>query len=445
MTPHSLSTVLVCACLAIPGLSAAPAPSPETVAPQAMPYAHPAPYARQAAYPGQAANAARADVPCPVVTVARPAIPAQPPVPVRDASLPTIGGAGLATAGLAVPAGSAPPPSNLSATSWVVADMDTGAVIGACGPHEYSAPASVQKLLLAATVMPKLKPTDKVTITQEDLNFEVGSSSVGLILGGTYTVETIWLGLLLNSGNDAANTLARLGGGDRGVAGTLADMNAEAKHLGAYDTHAETPSGLDGPGQLTSAYDLALIARADFAREDFRKYASSRSAEMPPQPPKDPKGYQIQNDNQLLFQYPGAMGGKTGFTDVAQHTFVGAAERDGRHLVVTMLNAQHQPVRAWMQGAALLDWGFSLPKDASVGKLVGPGEAEKLLAPPVTASAAPLVAPAAINTPSPRTAIMVGASATGVAFLGVWLTVALLSRRRARRLAASRTGSGLRG
>ena len=103
---------------------------------------------------------------------------------------------------------------------------------------------------------------------------------------------------------------------------------------------------------------------------------------MPAQPPRDLNGYQIQNDNRLLFEYPGALGGKTGFTDIARHTYVGAAERNGRRLVVSVLGAEIRPVRAWQQGAGLLDWGFSLPRGAQVGHLVVPGEADKLVAPP---------------------------------------------------------------
>jgi D-alanyl-D-alanine carboxypeptidase (penicillin-binding protein 5/6) len=234
----------------------------------------------------------------------------------------------------------------------------------------------VQKLLLAATLLPKLDPAQVVEVTPEDLAFEQGSSAVGLLLGGRYPVETLWLGLLLNSGNDAANVLARLGGGPGGVPATLEAMNAEARHLGAADTHAVTPSGLDGPGQFTSAYDLALIARECFTRDDFRRYTATPRAQIPPQPPKDTRGFQIQNENLLLTTYPGALGGKTGFTDLARHTYVGVAERNGRRLAVTLLGAEHQPIRAWQQGAALLDWGFGLPADASVGKLVKPGEVE---------------------------------------------------------------------
>ena len=371
-------------------------------------------------------------VPCPIVHV-QPVGPVPPPSPMpsHGPETPVVGGPEMATTGLAVPAGSPALPGVLSATSWVVADLDSGQVLGACAPHAYSPPASVQKLLLAATVMPKLDPAQMVTITPTDLDFERGSSAVGLVLGGQYTVETLWLGLFLNSGNDCAQTLARLGGGDRGVRGTIDDMNAEAKRLGALETHAATPSGLDGPGQVTSAYDLALIFRADFGRSDFRRYDSALRADIPPQPPQYPKGYQIQNDNSLLFQYPGALGGKVGFTDLARHTYVGAAERNGRRLVVTMLNAEMMPVRAWQQSAALLDWGFSLPSDATVGRLVNPGELE----PKPSPSATPLVAArqdAATPASGPRALTLAAIAAVVVAFVGASFGLIVRSRRRSR-------------
>lgn len=132
-----------------------------------------------------------------------------------------MGGDALATAGLVVPPG-APAPPKITATSWLVADLDTGQVLGGCGPHEYGTPASVQKLLLAATMLPRLDPKQVVTVTAEDMDIEPGSSAVGLVEGGRYTVETVWLGLLLNSGNEAANLLARLGGGADGAAGECA-------------------------------------------------------------------------------------------------------------------------------------------------------------------------------------------------------------------------------
>ncbi|MGW4683282.1 D-alanyl-D-alanine carboxypeptidase family protein [Micromonospora taraxaci] len=374
-----------------------------------------------------------------VPTVRCPRVPApamsRPPRPSPPPAVPAqriVGGAGLDTAGLVVPAG-APAPPGVSATSWLVADLDSGQVLGGCGPHEYGTPASVQKLLLAATMLPRLDPNKTVTVTDEDMDIEPGSSAVGLVAGGRYTIETIWLGLLLNSGNEAANALARLGGGTDSAVGVRA-MNEHAHHLGALQTHAVTPSGLDGAGQFTSAYDLALIARACFAQPTFRRYALTGQTSIPAQPAQRTKGFDIQNENQLIYRYPGALGGKTGFTDLARHTYVGAAERGGRRLVVTLLGAESAPKRGWEQGAALLDWGFTVPRDASVGRLVEPGEL----------TATPSAAPSALAAPgAPRPAAASGPghsgsgwlwSVTAVSGAGVLALMGGLLWRRRRRL-----------
>jgi serine-type D-Ala-D-Ala carboxypeptidase (penicillin-binding protein 5/6) len=394
----------------------------------------------------QAAQAP-AHVPCPTAKIQAGRRPPKPAPPPHQQS--TVGGDGLATTGLTVPPGTpAVPGGKLSATSWLVADLDTGDVLGACGPHEYATPASVQKLLLAAAVMPKLDAKQVAQVTREDLDFEPGSSSVGLVLGGTYTVESLWLGLLLQSGNDAANVLARLGGGPAGAKGGVAAMNAEARRLGAYETHAVTPSGLDGPGQFTSAYDLALIARACLARPDFRKYTTTPRAQLPAQ--RNARGFQIQNENPLLTEYPGALGGKTGFTNLARHTYAGAAERNGRRLVVTLLGAENQPARGWQQGAALLDWGFSVPAGASVGRLVTPEQVAQAATPAPdgsSASNAPDAGPLAQErTASTQSRTAFGWSTTTVAGLAVVvfaLPVVLLAvstARRRRRAALRRLG-----
>jgi D-alanyl-D-alanine carboxypeptidase (penicillin-binding protein 5/6) len=320
-----------------------------------------------------------APVPCPYVTI--PSIPPTPTAPTRDPARPVMGGERLATTGLALPDG-APAPPAVSAVSWTIADLDSGAVLAACGAHVQRRPASVQKLLLAATALPLLDPNLVVEATAEDLALPGDSSAVGLLLGGHYPVSTLWYGLLLQSGNDAANALARVAGGAGGLPATVAAMNAEARRLGADDTHAANPHGMDAPDQLTSAYDLALIARADFARPDFVQYDTLLRMQWPAQPPKDPKGFQIQNENQLLTKYQGALGGKTGFTDEARHTYVGAAARNGRRLVVTLMGAEIVPGRTWLQASMLLDWGFALPADASVGHLVTPDEAARLHNPP---------------------------------------------------------------
>jgi serine-type D-Ala-D-Ala carboxypeptidase (penicillin-binding protein 5/6) len=387
------------------------------------------------------AAAAAAEIPCPKPKVAPPKnVPPRPVPPPDNPADSVIGGAALATHGLIIPAGAKAPPA-VTATTWLVADLDTGQVLGACGPHVYQTPASVQKTLLAATVMDKLDPRQTVTAAPSDLNIEVHSSAVGIVPGGRYPISILWLGLLLNSGNDAANALARLagGGGPDGVAKTVAAMNAEARRLGAFQTHAVTPSGLDGKGQFTSAYDLALIAREDFAKPDFRKYVLTRSAQMPAQPKLKKPGFQFQNENKLIFKYPGAMGGKTGFTTVARTSYMSAAQRNGRRLVVTLLGAETRPLRGWQQGAALLDWGFALPRDASVGTLVTPAD----VAPkPITESGTAGARAATRATPAKpagRSSTLSVAAGASVAVVLAAAPLMLLAVQRRRRMASRRS------
>jgi serine-type D-Ala-D-Ala carboxypeptidase (penicillin-binding protein 5/6) len=366
---------------------------------------------------------AQAEIPCPKpkVILKPKNVPPRPVPPPDDPAHSALGGPALATHGLVIPAGAKLPPP-VTATTWMVADLDTGQVLGGCGPHVYQTPASVQKTLLAATVMDKLDPKQMITVAPSDLKIEAHSSAVGIVPGGRYSIATLWLGLLLNSGNDAANALARLagGGGPDGVAKTVAAMNAEAQRLGAYQTHAVTPSGLDGKGQFTSAYDLALIAREDFTKPDFRKYVLTRTAYMPAQPKLKKAGFQFQNENKLIYNYPGAMGGKTGFTTVARTSYMSAANRNGRRLVVTLLGAETRPQRGWQQGEALLNWGFSLPKDASVGTLVTPQDVAPKPSPEATkVSASPAVREKAqAETGPPRTLEAVAAAAVIVVLAG---------------------------
>jgi D-alanyl-D-alanine carboxypeptidase (penicillin-binding protein 5/6) len=221
------------------------------------------------------------------------------------------------------------------------------------------------------------------------------------------------------------------------MAGGVQAMNDKAVQLGAFQTHAVTPSGYDGRGQFTSAYDLALIARVCFANETFRRYALTQRTQIPAQPPKNPKGFQIQNENQLIYHYPGALGGKTGFTSLARHTYVGAAERNGRRLVVTLLGAEPRPLRGWQQGAALLDWGFTLPTDASVGRLVDPGEVSPSQSPAVSSGAAPAAAGAAAAAVAASgdtrwAASPIVAAAAALVAVGVIFAEAIRRRRRAR-------------
>ncbi|WP_279582810.1 D-alanyl-D-alanine carboxypeptidase family protein [Fodinicola feengrottensis] len=271
-------------------------------------------------------------------------------------------------------------------------------MLAACAPHVRHPPASCIKLLTMLTVLPKLGDDKEiVTATSQDTDIEPGSSAVGIVAGGKYDLHTVLLGLLLVSGNDAAMMLARLGGGAGGVPATIAAMNDNAQKIGALDTTAKTPHGLDANGQFSSAYDLAMFARADFNLPRFAALDGTKTAQIPTETitlpghkPKTYPGYQIQNDNKLLRGYSGALGGKTGYTDVARHTFVGVAQRGGHRLVVTLMNGEQRPVPMWEQGARLLDWGFSHESTTGVGTLVSPAPTPSPSAPPAAAQATPV-------------------------------------------------------
>ena len=228
-------------------------------------------------------------------------------------------------------------------------------------------------------MLPRLDPRQEVTVTRGGPGHPSRAAPRwAWPEDGRYRIETIWLGLLLKSGNEAANALARLGGGADGQAGGIRrDERRGAAARRPADPRGD-PVGPGGPGQFTSAYDLALIFRACFAPDPaFRRYTATRN---PPQIPGQPVAAREavpdpERQPAPKYQYPGALGGKTGYTDLARHTYVGAAERNGRRLVVTLLGADILPTQSgWQQGAALLDWGFGLRRDAAVGRLVGPGE-----------------------------------------------------------------------
>ena len=246
------------------------------------------------------------------------------------------------------------PLPRLSAGSYVLADLDTGEVLAARNPHRRLRPASTLKVLTALTLLPELDPDDVYTAVWEDANVE--GSKVGVVPDATYTVHNLFEGLFLMSGNDAANALANAGGG---VPETVAAMNATARELGARDTTAVNPSGLDAPHQLTTSYDLALIARAALQRPDFQSYATTVKSKFPGKMPKKHKkrrAFEIYTQNKLVLNYRGAIGVKTGWTTKAKGTFVGAAERGDRRLIAVVLRTKGP---GWEESAKLLDWGFA--------------------------------------------------------------------------------------
>jgi D-alanyl-D-alanine carboxypeptidase (penicillin-binding protein 5/6) len=188
---------------------------------------------------------------------------------------------------------------------------------------------------------------------------------VGLVAGRRYKVSDLFKAVLLISANDAAVALTEATGS---LAKGMALINAEAHHLQAYDVVAKVPNGLPADGQVESAYDEALIARQALAIPAFMKYDSTLVAPFRDSPQTM---VSLVNQNRLLTDYPGGIGGKIGWTVAAGATYVGMARRHGVTLIVTVLHCTAQ--QEITAGEQLLNWGFGMDgKVRPVGELVRP-------------------------------------------------------------------------
>ncbi|MFJ3218915.1 D-alanyl-D-alanine carboxypeptidase family protein [Kitasatospora sp. NPDC086801] len=334
-------------------------------------------------------------------------------------------------------------PPELTGRSWLVADADTGEVLAARNAHLQLPPASTLKMLFADTVLPKFDRAAEHKVTTAELaNVGAGSSLVGVKENLPYRVEDLWRGVFLSSGNDAVHVLANMNGG---LQQTVAEMQDRAQTLQARDTKVISPDGYDMDGQVSSAYDLTLFARAGLRNADFRSYCSTRTAHFPGGLDKltgQRTSFDIANTDRLLGKYPGLIGVKNGYTTNAGATFTGAAQRGGRTLLVTVMHPDAQ-ARVYDEAAGLLDWGFAAAgKVQPVGQLVEDTSAARPATTTGGGGTAP-VAPAAQAhpqavhgrdpglAPAAWTAIALGAA------LALWAAGRTAVRRRTARAAAA--------
>jgi serine-type D-Ala-D-Ala carboxypeptidase (penicillin-binding protein 5/6) len=288
--------------------------------------------------------------------------PTAPPQPlIKD----QVGGAALAGHGIVVnyPSASSQRLPRVPASAYVIADAGTGAVLAAKDAHGLYPPASTLKVLTALTMLPRLNPNSTVLATK--LAASVEPNVVGIIPGRRYKVSDLFNALLLISANDAAVALVQAAGS---FSAGMALVNAEAHHLQAYDVVAKQPNGLPAAGQVVSAYDNALIARQAVQNPAFMTYDSTLAARFLI---KRHKRVTLVNQNYLLTQYKGGIGGKIGWTEKAEATYIGLARRNGVTLIVTILHATS--LTEIHSAEKLLNWGFAMDGLVKpVGVLVPP-------------------------------------------------------------------------
>ena len=235
-----------------------------------------------------------------------------------------------------------------SAKSAILINGDTGEVLYEQNADKCLPMASTTKIM-TALLLSESNILDK-EFTVEDKMIRVEGSSMGLLPNDKVTGRDLLYGMMLASGNDAANMTAYILGGT--VDGFVKKMNQKAQALGLQNTNFETPSGLDGDEHYTTARDLAKLTRYALQNEEFYKAASCQSATLCYGNP--PYKRTLTNHNKLLKTYSGAVGVKTGFTKKSGRCLVSAAKRDGEFLIAVTLGDPND----WADHTALLDYGF---------------------------------------------------------------------------------------
>lgn len=223
-------------------------------------------------------------------------------------------------------------------------DADSGRVLFEQNACEVREIASITKLMTALVAAEHADALEQDVVIRPEWTGAEGSS-IYLRAGEHVTLKTLLYGLLLNSGNDAALAVAGHCAGD---VETFVDwMNRRAAQLGMEHTHFANPSGLSADGHYSTAYDMALLARACLQNEVVAQIVATRSVTL--------DGRSFTNHNKLLWLYEGCTGMKTGYTQAAGRTLVSSAQRAGQTLIAVTLNAPND----WADHAALFDYGFA--------------------------------------------------------------------------------------
>ena len=239
-----------------------------------------------------------------------------------------------------------------SAKAACVLELETGRVLFEQNARARLPMASTTKVMTALLAIENGDLSAPVTCSANA--FGVPGTSIYLAEGETLTLEQMLYGLMLASGNDAAVAIAEHIGGS--VPQFVQRMNARAAELGAANTHFANPNGLPDDTHVTTAYDLARIARAAMGNDTFRKIVSTQRAEIP----WAGRSYNrhLKNKNRLLESYPGATGVKTGYTKAAGRCLVSSAKRDGMELIAVILKGKTSPDR-FADAQTLLNYGFA--------------------------------------------------------------------------------------
>ena len=237
---------------------------------------------------------------------------------------------------------------DISAKSAVVICADTGEVVFEKDAYQKMPMASTTKIMTSVLALEFGSDEHFLTVTDEMVSVE--GSSIGLLPDDKISLKTLVKGMLLESGNDAANSVAHIVGGS--TPNFVAIMNSKAKEIGMNSTSFETPSGLDGENHYSTAFDMALLGAYAIKNPEFKQICSSK--EQVVFYGNAPYRRVFTNNNKLLDTYDGVFGIKTGFTKKSGRCLVSAVERDNKTLIAVTLNAPDD----WNDHKKMYDYSF---------------------------------------------------------------------------------------
>ncbi len=239
---------------------------------------------------------------------------------------------------------------DVSAETAVLLESDSNTALYCKNAEQTMTMASTTKIMTALLTLENADLNSEITVTEEMVAVE--GTSMGLLPGDKVSVRELVYGMLLPSGNDAANTAAYV------VSGSIPEfanlMNEKAAVIGMTNTHFVTPSGLDAEGHYSTAYDMALLGSYAIKNREFFNICSTKSIRVDYGNP--PYSRTLTNHNKLLSMYDDCIGIKTGFTKKSGRCLVSAAERDGVTLVAVTLNASDD----WNDHIEMFEYGFSV-------------------------------------------------------------------------------------
>lgn len=244
----------------------------------------------------------------------------------------------------------------VSAQSAVLLCVNSGEVLFSKNENKRLSMASTTKIMTSLIAIEQATPEREIVVTSEMVSVE--GTSMGLKAGDSVSLRELVYGMMLQSGNDAANTVAYVIGGTPENFAKI--MNERAKQIGMNNTNFVTASGLDDEMHYSTAYDMALLAAESILNPEFRFIASQKSAKLTYGNPPYPRT--LTNHNRLLWKYSASIGIKTGFTKKSGRCLVSAAKKNGITLVAVTLNAGDD----WNDHITMFEYGFSKYKSVSV-------------------------------------------------------------------------------